>query len=587
MFERGNDRPGAADLYYVKNLYLNIYFTIENNPFVLTCNGDKIGFDDLVFEIDKKNRADFKEKYEEKEDKYKGISDTEMPEKLKNFFYTIVSNYSLQSFISSNYICEVYVHKKDGDKQWDEECTSSWIDSIFHKNDGYKRSIVLNPYRNYGVIDMENELELSKERFVALMIKDKEIDDDYSLENIVYDFSVKKEEDLQKYFSSLIHTFLIKEGNPIVKKGRIDKNFEEYLNNYLHIDTRFKYLKEKFNFSILQESPRAKKICLLYLYKKICQIVLRYPEYLGYREFSPFDEKGYYSITRPEPVLTAELQEKLMDKILNGKSHIEIKAKRAINFLGLGDEIIRTLVAGFKFDYKKYIKLFYDRYEEKNLGDIIEHLPPSIFEKNIELKNKTKNVLIDYKQLSSGEHQKYQTISTHLYHLMNLISVQTSNEANGGDRLAYKYINLVFDEIEVCFHPEYQRTFVNTLLQMLKIRKINEKCVINIFLVTHSPFILSDIPTSNVLFLKEGGQDYSGKERRTFAENIGEMFYDSFFMEHTIGAFAEWKLKELVKKKQGVESKITDVEEAKYILDCIGDSVIRSLIDEVEPLEND
>ena len=169
---------------------------------------------------------------------------------------------------------------------------------------------------------------------------------------------------------------------------------------------------------------------------------------------------------------------------------------------------------------------------------------------------------------------------------MNLISVQHSNNANGEKRLAYKYINLIFDEIEVCFHPEYQRTFVNTLLQMLKVRKITEKCAINIFLVTHSPFILSDIPTSNVLFLKEGTQDYSEKERRTFAENIGEMFYDSFFMEQTIGAFAESKLKELVKWKQGLESKIANEKDAKYVLDCIGDPVIRSLIDEVEKIED-
>lgn len=595
MFERGNDRPGAADLYYVKNLYLNIYFTIENNPFVLTCNGDKIGFDDLVFEIDKKNSADFKEKYEEKEDKYKGISDTEIPEKLKNFFYTIVSNYSLQSFISSNYICEVYVHKKDGDKQWDEECTSSWIDSIFHKNDGYKRSIVLNPYRNYGVIDMENELELSKERFVALMIKDKEIDDDYSLEQINYSISNRKVDELRKFFSASIAEILYTQKDTKTLEGELDKivksidvgdeNFEEYLNTYLHNDDRYKYLSDFFHFSILQDSPKEKKLCLLYLYKKICQIVLKYPEYADYKAFSPFDKDGKFK--EPMDELPESQKKTLLDKIANGKSHIEIKAKRAINFLHLSDEKIRTLLISLKFDSNVFLNVFEGNFDERDLDWIIEHLPPSIFEKNIVLKNKKKNVLVDYKKLSSGEHQKYQNISTHLYHIMNLISVQKENERNHEKRLAYKYVNLVFDEIEICFHPEYQRTFVNILVQMLIARKINEKCVINIFLVTHSPFILSDIPTSNVLFLKEGGQDYSGKERRTFAENIGEMFYDSFFMEHTIGAFAEWKLKELVKKKQGVESKITDEEEAKYILDCIGDSVIRSLIDEVEPLEND
>jgi len=442
---------------------------------------------------------------------------------------------------------------------------------------------------------MENELELSKERFVALMIKDKEIDDDYSLEQINYSISNRKVDELRKFFSASIAEILYTQKDTKTLEGELDKivksidvgdeNFEEYLNTYLHNDDRYKYLSDFFHFSILQDSPKEKKLCLLYLYKKICQIVLKYPEYADYKAFSPFDKDGKFK--EPMDELPESQKKTLLDKIANGKSHIEIKAKRAINFLHLSDEKIRTLLISLKFDSNVFLNVFEGNFDERDLDWIIEHLPPSIFEKNIVLKNKKKNVLVNYKKLSSGEHQKYQNISTHLYHIMNLISVQKENERNHEKRLAYKYVNLVFDEIEICFHPEYQRTFVNILVQMLIARKINEKCVINIFLVTHSPFILSDIPTSNVLFLKEGGQDYSGKERRTFAENIGEMFYDSFFMEHTIGAFAEWKLKELVKKKQGVESKITDEEEAKYILDCIGDSVIRSLIDEVEPLEND
>ena len=220
------------------------------------------------------------------------------------------------------------------------------------------------------------------------------------------------------------------------------------------------------------------------------------------------------------------------------------------------------------------------------MDDILEHLPPSIFEKNITLTNEKEKTVVDYSQLSSGEHQKYQTISTHLYHIMNLISVQKANVANHESRLAYKHVNLVFDEIEICFHPEYQRKMVNILLQMLIARKMNINCVINIFIVTHSPFILSDIPASNVLFLKDGTQEVSkNKKTLSFAQNIGEMMYDSFFMEKTIGDFAESKLKELIKWKQGKASKIKTDKEAKRILDLIGDPVIRSLIEEVEKIE--
>ena len=123
---------------------------------------------------------------------------------------------------------------------------------------------------------------------------------------------------------------------------------------------------------------------------------------------------------------------------------------------------------------------------------------------------------------------------------------------------------------------------------MLTDLKADHDNFINIIIVTHSPFILSDIPASNVLFLENGTQDVSkDKDTLTFAQNIGEMMYDSFFMEKTIGDFAEAKLKELIKRKQGKDSKIKTDEEAKRILDLIGDPVIRSLIEEIGKKDGD
>jgi hypothetical protein len=84
----------------------------------------------------------------------------------------------------------------------------------------------------------------------------------------------------------------------------------------------------------------------------------------------------------------------------------------------------------------------------------------------------------------------------------------------------------------------------------------------------------------------------------TFAQNIGEMMFDSFFMEKTIGDFAEAKLKRLIKIKQGRNPDSDDEKysndddgkklqdshkkEADAILNAIGDPVIRSLIEEIE-----
>ena len=602
MFERGNERKGAENLFYVKDLYLNLHFSINNEIHLLSCNGDEMNLGPIYFAIDKEHVG-----YEGKEKKYKGIPDDKLLDNLNNFFYTIVSNYSMQSFISSNYECDAYVHKKDGKNQWDEDCCCRWIDSIFHKNDGYKRAIVLNPYRNYGKIDMETELGLSKDRFIALVVKDKNIDETYTLEKITYKISEEKKQNLAKSFAKLIPLDCFKDdpyvleeiAKPdnsskietleklaqILRSANADKStfFNNYLKNMMHLDERFKCLITNYSLNILNNSPNEKKICLLYLYKKICQIVLRYSEYKEYQSFSPFNKDGDVENTEAIPLNENKTKE-LLDKILSGKSHIELKARRAIEFLRLSDEQIQFLLTSQSFDVDTYLKIWWTNPHEKNLDEILEHLPPSIFEKKITLTNEKEKTIVDYRQLSSGEHQKYQTISTHLYHITNLISVQKANVANHEKRLAYKHINLVFDEIEISFHPEYQRKIVNDLLQMIIKRKINNYCTINIFLVTHSPFILSDIPRSNILFMRTEEDKYKELPKYTFAQNIGEMMYDSFFMEKTIGDFAERKLKELIKWKQGKNQSLSE-KEADAIINAIGDPVIRSLIDEIEKKE--
>ena len=53
---------------------------------------------------------------------------------------------------------------------------------------------------------------------------------------------------------------------------------------------------------------------------------------------------------------------------------------------------------------------------------------------------------------------------------------------------------------------------------------------INILFITHSPFILSDIPKQNVLFL-ENGKPSEKKNMNTFGANITDLLADSFFIE--------------------------------------------------------
>ena len=173
MFERGQDRPGAQPLYYVPNLFLNIYFTfdyqesesvITNHEGTLSClnNCTSLRTPKIQKTFHLRTRQNSKSFVKEP---LKNICET-----LKNLFYSIVSNYSMQSFVDDNYKRKVF--KFDNNKQLDLEETyiKSWIAPIFHKNDGYIRSVVLNPYRDHGSIDLGREFALSKERVTSLFV---------------------------------------------------------------------------------------------------------------------------------------------------------------------------------------------------------------------------------------------------------------------------------------------------------------------------------------------------------------------------------------------------------------------------------
>ena len=58
------------------------------------------------------------------------------------------------------------------------------------------------------------------------------------------------------------------------------------------------------------------------------------------------------------------------------------------------------------------------------------------------------------------------------------------------------------------------------------------------------------------------------------------MLYDSFFMDCTIGKFAEEKIKRLLKIRKKENPSEVEKKEAQAIYNCIGDPVVKCLLDE-------
>lgn len=651
MFERGNDRPGADPLYYVPHLYTNLFFSIPktNNdiPMYLSCTGNMVQlyqyFEDIkdyrkirAFSIAEnkvyinatngrwynylKKHPNVKGQHLidiHSDNEYIGICDKEKISKLvENFFYTIVSNYSTQSFLYPNYNGETYLHygqnNKHNSEYYDTKANASWINSLFHKNDGYVCPVVLNPYREWGKIDCVKEANLSIDRITALLIyeqQQKKAEPDFPKLFSPYTFKTLNIRLRKSYLlnKTIYLTTRYLEVSP-TQKDKCIESLKKVKNDFELICISNKNISDiirtQLNISTKHQSCLLEQISFLYYQLKIIDIINKYTDYTEYKNCIQLsvDNNSRVKISLSNKALFM----KLINKLVGDESHITKKLKRIDNLLFLM-QLINTKNFAFEkvqfywFNYFKRIANFYtNRINNKNISAtyqrFCEHrnpfnhnglfsspmaidtcLPPSIFEYDLIL-NKENNETINYKQLSSGELQLFQTLSTHAYHIENLISIHTNLN---NKRPKYYFINLVFDELEICFHPEYQRQFVSRLINMLNAIIFQKKVFFfNVFLITHSPFILSDIPSQKILYLKDGSQDQT-KMGSPFAGNIGEMFYDSFFLKSTIGAFAETKIKSIVKEMK--EKRMSaDSPEVKSLISCIGDSVIKSLLKEIK-----
>lgn len=213
-------------------------------------------------------------------------------------------------------------------------------------------------------------------------------------------------------------------------------------------------------------------------------------------------------------------------------------------------------------------------------------LPPPIFDVDLILtKNEEGNGTIPFSGISSGERQIAYTISNLMYHLVNVDSEWNDNYRKDRDHLEvikYHYMNVIFDEVELYYHPEMQRQFTNIMMKTLKSVKFANMRGINIMMVTHSPFVLSDIPDSNILCLGEGDNEVT----KTLGGNIMEMLSSSFFMSNSIGDIIKEEISEIValynkavRKGQDVSMEYTARKSRmRYVCENLGDEFLKRMV---------
>jgi len=433
-------------------------------------------------------------------------------------FYSIALNYSIHSLNSID--------------------MGIWLESIFHKNDGYQTPLVINPKRDEGSLDIENEKELQKSRLLVntmdILMSGKDEDPLFNskvIRKVVFRYNYNKRQ------TEISGSDLINLDIPLLNMpyNNVNKESKYRIDSVQKIFT----LKEYKSCSWIEKEAYG------YIIYKAGRIIKNYP--------TIFNENNF---------------RKNLKKIEDYDSHITFKIKQAINFINfknyikskceetepelINDEYGKGFDGyAFKKDPKICIpilnednKLIENIYSEQSQDIVnqINFLPPPFFDYDIHFSEEPNDT---FEKLSSGEKQQIYSIHTIMYHLRNISSVK---DINGIKK--YTNINIILDEIELYFHPEMQRQFIKKLLssfEQLKKYITNNIQSINVLLATHSPFILSDIPSQNILKLKDGNPQPYIENEQTFGANIHDLLANDFFLENGfMGEFAMDKINEII-----------------------------------------
>jgi len=142
--------------------------------------------------------------------------------------------------------------------------------------------------------------------------------------------------------------------------------------------------------------------------------------------------------------------------------------------------------------------------------------------------------------------------------------------------------SIFIDEIETSLHPNWQKKSLFFIIKFLEHTKINTSFSnINFIINTHSPFILSDIPSQNIIFLdkdEKGNCKNVSKEVNieTFGANIHTLLSHGFFMKDGLmGEFAKNKINEVIDYLNGKNSPIKDDDEAQRYIHIIGEPIVK------------
>ena len=609
----------AQHLHYIDDVYASLAIYRDTKVLVLTCKGRKLSLTSYSA-----NSAYLDGLYDNASDDVEEIYDIAAPTEvlkgtesrttvlppqeglrhlLHEWFYTLVSNYSLYAYNYRDYEYEetdktklTYFKGKNPKMGMEDRY---WLKGVFHKNDGYQTPVVIHPMREDGYINASKVNLLGKQNLISLAFEQQDVvREDGTVDRFAFPFrEINKTHHIVGFFfpndgydtkKSFTEQWIVSrfdvDTNKAKKLANLEKPIKEFWSAVLGID-----YKEKT--SSLQckawDYMAFKTIKVLWTYKHY--------ETVWNKAMDDYNEATFKNGLK---------------ELLRDSSHRTLKIRQTAVYLLFHKEGDYYLNKGLKVDVDDMWSWMVDKigqelYPNQDYHKIDKEdlLPPPFVNVKLRLvdnehlkayyEEKVENDVIPFGGLSSGERQIAYTIGNILYHLRNLESGKKDLNANRDHATAikYSYVNIMLDEVELYFHPDLQRRFLGLLVDSICGLKMDSCSGVNITLITHSPFVLSDIPDSNILYLSRDKNETVNHS--TFAANVHDLFDDAFFLPNTMGEIAQRKVEEVVgyyhqmkfmrTKKVGwlpiydvpKEQRLESLDKFQYIAGIVGDDYIQ------------
>lgn len=434
------------------------------------------------------------------------------------------------------------------DTLWDDY-NDDWTNQIYHKTDDYNTPLLIQPDKKMGQISLHNLEYLTKQKIFQF---NNELNSDINITNFF-------KPNFIRLVDRLIHDLRINDSVPPSHPLSITKKIDDKISYIVQIKWNFKPDMNLIYHQLkrIESSKDYEYINLLYIAFKILSSKKSYFDKILYEQLENDTKKCIQENLLPSKEYLNNFEfSKII--IIDLISYNVLKLKTSLDFHKnkiYNNEKFKNL-----FDKKKHTI--------SSLKDILIYIPAWI---DIDFFENEKS----FESLSSGEKSLFRLILDLMYQLNNIIK-------------EYDTVNFLLDETELGLHPNWQKRYLSDLLKSLEpILEENKKKKINIFLATHSPFILSDLPKENVIFLKKdehGNCKNLTKETNidTFGANIHTLLSHGFFMKDGLmGEFAKERINEVISTLKKETLSKDEINRCKNIISIIGEPILKSTLEKM------